>query len=1297
MSDQIRQQVLLEIALSLGGEAEVARLLDRALPLIARRTSSIAAGVVRRDGSGWRTVRVTPRALADHDAWRELVDTATGSAPAEEEVATWACAVSLGTAHVFRLSDYGVLIIARATPLESSFVQAFVPLAEVLARPLLAEREQQRRLAAEVELRSLGSRYRGLLDALPFSAWLVDTDGRYLQANSAFLTRTGLDEDGLRGRTAVEVLPEPLGERAMAATRQVLRTGRPHTVRDHDPASGRFYEIDRTPYLDEGGALRGVVGFRRDVTERQAAEDRVAYLGAFQEIVTHLAVGFVNTPVEGIDRAIDDALERIGDFAGVDRAYVFRYDFDARTASNTHEWCASGIEPMIDQLQGSPMELFPDWLDAHLAGELMHVPDVDALDPGSGLWQILAPQGIKTVIALPMVIDGECLGFVGFDAVRRTKHWTEGERQLLAVLAELVGNAEGRRLREQELVFARAAAESSQARLELALRSGSEAIWEWDGTISRTLLSSALLRLVGAQDTTPRWVESSGLIGFLGAEDLDRVRAAVRSAIAAGDERFEVEVTGEHGAGGSLPLLVRGAFAPSATGEPERIAGVLVDLTQAKRQEAQAARSLSTQEALARLSTRFVGTGGFDAAMDQALADLGGIFDASRAYLLLRREDEEVLDNTHEWVAAGVEPMRDRTQRVPLDAAPFSLDRLRRGEAVLIPDVSAMPDEAQADRELYAAQHIRTLLSLPVIVGGELVGVLGLDQTEQVDAWSSEDAALLRAAAEVVASALARARTDAELEHVREQAVSANAAKTRFLSTISHELRTPMNGVLGMTDLVLQGELAAGQRRRIEAAHSSARSLLALLDDVLDVARIESGHLTLRESAFDLAAVVDSAAAIARVDARRKGIELSVDISDEVPERVSSDPGRLRQILANLLANAVKFTDQGGVQLEVAPVEHATTASQVIRLRVLDTGVGIPVSERERVFEPFVQIGPVERRGTTHGTGLGLPIVRQLIDLMGGTISLDDRPGGGTVVTVELPLPVAGTDDPDGAVPDLSRFRGLRVLVVEDNLVNQEVLRGYLDELGCVITVAEDGGAALAAVEGDPVDLILMDCYMPGMDGLTATRELRRRDDPVAQVPIIAVTADASSAHATACHAAGMDAVVSKPFSRLELLQVLHEMVDPVYTPPAPPAPPGPSQPVPSDGAVADASDLPVFDPEPLRILGDRRPAGDPLVGRLVTLFTTHGPGYVEELRTAAAAADGAAYRLAAHTLKSNARTLGLSRLASVCAAVESLVGTSGAGAGPQQLARGAEQVAHAFAEARAVLASAAPGTTEGS
>ena len=1316
MADQVHQQVLLEIALSFGGESEPQRLLEGSLPLIARRTGAVAAGVVRAEGDGWETVHVTPRALRDRTNWRDLVDAVLRSLPADD-VPAWDRPVELGTAHVFRLADYGVLIIARSRPLDPMFVQAFVPLAEVMARPLIAGREQRRRLAAEVELQSLGTRHRGLLDALPFAAWLVDTDGRYVQVNSAFVARSGRDPGDLIGRTAAEVYPDPLGSQSLAATRQVLRTRQPLTVRDRDPHTGRTYEVDRTPYLDQDGRVLGVVGFRRDVSEREEAMQTVAQQAAFHELLTHLAVGFVNTRLDALDDAIDDALARTGTFAGVDRAYVFRYDFDAQTTSNTHEWCATGVEPMIGELQDTPMELFPAWLEAHLAGQLMHVPDVDALDPSNGLWQILAPQGIKTVIALPMLVDGACLGFVGFDAVQEVKDWTEGERQLLAVLAELVANAELRRRREQELVSARAAAESAQSRLELALRSGSEAIWEWDAATGRTLLSSALRRLTGDLDDAPRWVEPEDAYALLGEVDVRRLVSAVTATLQGPDDRFEVEATVRHTAGHELPVLIRGALMRDPDGVPMRMAGVIVDLTQSKREETQADRNLRAQAALARISARFVGNDSFGEAVDQAMEDLGTIYGASRAYVLLVDAEAGMLDNTHEWSADHVDPMIHRTQRVPLGVIPRIIERLRRGEAVLIADVDALPEDDQGERELFLSQQIRSLLSLPLMIGGELAGVLGLDQVEESDLWSSEDVALLRAAAEVVASALARARTDAELIRAREAAEVANEAKTRFLSTISHELRTPMNGVLGMTDLVLQGQLEPRQRKRIETAHTSARALLVLLDDILDVARIEAGHLTLRRSAFELHTVVEGAAAIARVDARRKGIELEVSIDPRLPDRVEGDAGRVRQIVANLLSNAVKFTDRGGVRLEVAVTTGPAVVPGTVEIVVADTGVGIPEADRERVFEPFVQIGPVETRGL-QGTGLGLPIVRQLIEAMGGSIGLEGRSGGGTVITVRLPLPAAAVPTETRDAPSVRGFEGLHVLAVEDNLVNQEVLRGYLDELGCEVTVVDDGAAAITAVGRLPVDLVLMDCYMPGVDGFTATREIRRRDDAVGRIPIIAVTADASSSHATACYAAGMDGVLTKPFTRVELHDALREVADPdgVSTPPddqeldpAPAAAPTPSTapstaplvvggfeqpavaPHRAGGTGEDAATLAVFDPEPLRVLGQRRPPGDPLVPRLLALFGEHAPRHVADLSVAAAGGQADAYRIAAHTLKSNAATLGLRRLAHLSAEAERGVSAPQGQVDTRQLTRLAQLIEVAFEEAWGALEAAYP------
>ncbi len=256
----------------------------------------------------------------------------------------------------------------------------------------------------------------------------------------------------------------------MVATRRGVRD------EHRDDATGRIFEHDLSPYRDASGTVRGVVGFRREVTDRVEALWQARERSEFQQLLMDLAVGFVNTPVEELDEAIDVARQRTGAFAAVDRAYVFRYDVDAGTTSNTHEWCAEGVEPQIDELQDVPLELVADWVSTHLRGRSMHVHDVQQLPSGSGIRQILEPQGVITLIALPIAAAGVCFGFVGFDVVTGRRDWSTTEHQLLRVLAELLANAELRRRYEQELIETRQHEAAARDRLELVLEAVDDAI-----------------------------------------------------------------------------------------------------------------------------------------------------------------------------------------------------------------------------------------------------------------------------------------------------------------------------------------------------------------------------------------------------------------------------------------------------------------------------------------------------------------------------------------------------------------------------------------------------------------------------------------------------------------------------------------------------------------------------------------------------------------------------------------------------------------------------------------------------
>lgn len=327
-----------------------------------------------------------------------------------------------------------------------------------------------------------------------------------------------------------------------------------------------------------------------------------------------------------------------------------------------------------------------------------------------------------------------------------------------------------------------------------------------------------------------------------------------------------------------------------------------------------------------------------------------------------------------------------------------------------------------------------------------------------------------------------------ELDRARRQAEAASVAKSQFLAVVSHEIRTPMNGILGTTELLLDSALSPGQRHYAKTAHLSATALLALVDDVLDLSRIEAGKLTLRQVPFDLRALVGEAVDLMSAAARDKPIVLDRTMPEQLPERLVGDPVRLRQLLVNLLNNAVKFTDRGRIDLVVTLQGLEPDGAWALRFAVRDTGIGIAPEHLGSVFDAFTQAdaSTTRRHG---GSGLGLAIARELADLMGGRLGVNSRPGLGSTFWLELALKAAdGESEPEVATEFATDGPGARVLLAEDDGVNQMVVEAMLTRLGCSVDVAGDGGTARGAAARRHYDLIFMDCHMPVADGFEATR-----------------------------------------------------------------------------------------------------------------------------------------------------------------------------------------------------------------
>ncbi len=383
-----------------------------------------------------------------------------------------------------------------------------------------------------------------------------------------------------------------------------------------------------------------------------------------------------------------------------------------------------------------------------------------------------------------------------------------------------------------------------------------------------------------------------------------------------------------------------------------------------------------------------------------------------------------------------------------------------------------------------------------------------------------------------------------DLEVARDQAEAASEAKSRFLATMSHEIRTPIHGVMGVTDLLRTTNLDAHQRAYLSSIRRSNEALLSVIEDVLDFSKIEAGQLALREAPFDLIGLRDDLEAMFGEAAARKGLDLAFRTEPDLHRHFVGDLARLRQILTNLVGNAVKFTESGGVIVAITrgPGDREQGVD-VVRFEVVDTGIGIEDQDIEHIFDAFIQAdGSTTRR--FGGAGLGLSISRQLVELMGGEIGAESEPWRGTTFWFDVPLQRAAPVSVP-APSDAPATFDADVLLVEDNELNQLVALETLRSLGCKVDVAENGRLALDAVERRAYDLVIMDCNMPEMDGFAATRAIRRTEAKTGRHQlIIAATANALVGDRELCIEAGMDDYLTKPFSRDSLASTLALWLD---------------------------------------------------------------------------------------------------------------------------------------------------------
>lgn len=864
------------------------------------------------------------------------------------------------------------------------------------------------------------------------------------------------------------------------------------------------HDRGRVSDRDAQGAPLRVVGMVHDITERKVAEQKTERLRAYQELVFRLSSSFIKLPLDQIDGAINDALGDIGRFFAVDRGYVISYDVVNGTASNTHEWCAEGISPEIDNLQALPFELFMGLVEENLRGQAFVVDRVSDLPPGY-VKSLLEAENTRSLVTLPLMRHGQCVGCVGFDSVHAERRFGEDEMGLLGLFAGLLSNLEERRLADEVL-------RQQQQSLQLILDAAPIGIWLQDGKGRVTFANKAFCQAIGVSEAqflaVPHYAE-------LIHKDF-RDQCLVSDAKALASET--VQNTHER-----LPFVdgqihdlhVIKAVRRDEAGKPLALLGLSIDISEQLRQE-QVLRDSEYRFRNLLENVDSIAVQGYG-------PDRRVIFWNAASEKFYGYTREEALGRTLDELIIP-EAMR---ATVISDVA-----RCFAGESGILPGELTLHRKDGSLITVYSS-HVRENLA-----DTQEMYCIDIDVSERKRAEAELDR--YRSHLE----ALVEERT-AALTIAKETAEAASRAKTSFLANMSHELRTPMNAIMGMTNIALRRTEEARLCDPLRKIDQAAHHLMGVINDILDISKIEAERLTLEDTDFQLAQLLEKVDALAGYKARDKNLQLNFNLAPGLALRqFSGDPLRLQQIFLNLLTNAIKFTAEGAIEVRGQTLCEKDDGIW-LRFEVADTGMGIDETVQKRLFLAFEQADNSMTR-KYGGTGLGLAISKRLVNMMGGEIGVESSPGQGCVFWFTVQLGKAKADEkiplhfePANAESTLrTRFAGRRILVVEDEPINVEVMFSLLDEVKMIVDVARDGVEAVQMAREQVYALILMDVQMPNLNGLDATRVIRQ-DSLNGGTPILALTANAFEEDRQACLNAGMNDHVGKPVEPQHLFEAI--------------------------------------------------------------------------------------------------------------------------------------------------------------
>lgn len=890
------------------------------------------------------------------------------------------------------------------------------------------------------------------------------------------------------------------------------------------------------PIRDSFGTVIGAVIVFRDVTEIRLAEDESRRAGIRRQKASEVLVSLALSPnlangeVQDLAVELTESASRVME---VDRVSVWLFDQCDTQLINLNQFTAS--------------------LAKHTSGAIIYEADyknefealktsnyVAADDPltdprTSGYVEsYLKPNHITSMLDVVIRSRGRNLGLICFEHVNQPHHWEDDEIQFACHLSDQMALAiahQERRRTKQELKVAKDQYQSLVEQIPgITYRCRMDSDW------TMVFMSNAVAPLTGypASDFIHNAVRTYGSI--IHPDDRDYVFRAVVNACNDG-VTWDIEYRIHHKDGDARWVNEKGRAVRNPDGMVDYLDGFIHDITNRKKSEQDLVEQTELQELLMNISNDFIHVAHdkTDAAIHSDLAVLGQFSRTDRAYIFKYDHTAGTCSNTHEWCAEGIHPQMGKLQSVPIDSIADLAREHMAGNAVHIPDVNLLPEDSSLRHHL-ELQGIKSLLVLPMMSENQCVGFVGFDAVKSKHYFSDRERKLLNLFGMMLVNTFNRNAAEVELKLAKEKAEAASKAKSEFLANMSHEMRTPLNGVIGFTDLLRDTPLTPVQQQYVDNANVSGHTLLNVINQILDLSKIEAGMMELETIRTDMVELFEHSVDIIKFAGEKKDLEILLDIDPTMPRFAMIDPIRIKQILANLLGNAVKFTERGEVELKVRYIPHDACHGS-FSVSVRDTGIGITDEQKDKLFKAFSQADSSTTR-RYGGTGLGLMISDSIMQKMGGKIEVVSRPSEGSTFFFEL-----GAEVDLGTAPHLDEISRVQTcLIIDDNLNNLRILQNILSHWGIACTSCESGSTALKLLEGTKsFDAIICDHEMPFMDGLETIRAIRQRQPSASghQPALILLSSPEDPNLNQEWNALGVRFFVSKPVKQQQLFHCI--------------------------------------------------------------------------------------------------------------------------------------------------------------